>query len=449
MNATRASRAGSRRAFVALASALALASACGQSSGGSSGSGGSTGSGGATSGSGGNNASGGHSASGGNNASGGDNGSGGSPTGSGGSTTSSGGATGSGGTVSSGGQTGSGGATGTGGATGSGGKGSGGTTASGGATGSGGTTGSGGATGTGGAAGSTGSGGAAGAAASPVTPTLVSGSTYGFTFGDVIFQVDASTGGRVSKLSLSGTDLIVGPATDPTTWGAVFWTSPRSAWTPMTWPPPAAIDNSAYTPMISGSHLIMTGSTDPSMFVAMVKDYTADATSGWITINYTIDATKAIKAAPWEVARVPRGGLVFFPLGTASSLAAGPLTVTQSGGAVWFDDASEKATSPNGDKLSADGAMGWEAYALSGTLFLKRFTDTPASAQAPSPEGEICIYPGATWLEFEVQGPYTQIAANGNLPWKVQWKVVKIPSSVTVSAGSSSLLSFAQQQAAQ
>ena len=228
----------------------------------------------------------------------------------------------------------------------------------------------------------------------------------------------------------------------------MFWTSPRSAWNP-TWPPPAPIDNAAYTPTISGSHLVMTGSTDPTLNVAMVKDYTADATSGWITINYTIDATKAIKAAPWEVARVPRGGLVFFPLGTASSLAAGPLTVTQSGGAVWFDDASKKATSPSGDKLIADGAMGWEAYALSGVLFLKRFTDTPLSAQVPSPEGEICIYPGTSWLEFEVQGPYTQIAANGNLPWKVQWKVVKIPTSVTVAAGSTTLFSFAQQQAAQ
>ncbi|HEY4393288.1 MAG TPA: hypothetical protein VGP64_04470 [Polyangia bacterium] len=418
--------------------ALALATACG----GQTQSGGSGGSGGSTNGSGGSNS-----------ASGGTTGTGGAATGSGGSNSGSGGDA-----SNAGGSTGSGGAVSSGGASGGNGAGDGGSTAAGGSTASGGAVGTGGAGGHGGTGtgGSTGSGGAAGSsgagggAASPVTPTQVSGgSTYGFTFGDVVFQVDASTGGRVSKLSLSGTDLIVGPATDPTTWGAVFWTSPRSAWTPETWPPPAAIDNSAYAPMISGSHLVMTGSADPGLNVAMVKDYTADATSGWITINYTIDASKAIKAAPWEVARVPRGGLVFFPLGTASSLAAGPLTVTQSGGAVWFDDASKKATSPSGDKLAADGAMGWEAYALSGNLFLKRFTDTPPSGQVPSPEGEICIYPGATWLEFEVQGPDTSIAANGNLPWKVQWKVVKIPSSVTVSAGSSSLFSFAQQQAAQ
>ncbi len=85
---------------------------------------------------------------------------------------------------------------------------------------------------------------------------------------------------------------------------------------------------------------------------------------------------------------------------------------------------------------------------------MKRFADQPASAQAPNGEGEICLYPGQTsdkssaWVEFEVQGPYTSIAAGGNLPWKVQWRLVKIPSTVTVAVGSASLVTFAQQQAA-
>ena len=126
---------------------------------------------------------------------------------------------------------------------------------------------------------------------------------------------------------------------------------------------------------------------------------------------------------------------------------AGPLTVTQSNGIVWFDDSPMTATSTSGAKLTADGAMGWDAYVLGSTLFLKKFTDTPANQQ-PTGEGEICIYPGATWIEYEVQGPYTQIAANGTLPWKMQWKVVKIPSSVTVAVGSASLVTFAEQQAA-
>ncbi|HXJ19501.1 MAG TPA: hypothetical protein VMT03_04640 [Polyangia bacterium] len=357
-----------------------------------------------------------------------------------------GGSTGTGGS-GTGGTTGSGGTTATGGAAGSVASGTGGSSAAG-APGTGGST-SGGGHGGAGGSGTTGGGGTAGAASGPVTPTQESGANnnlYRLAFGDVVMEIDASTGGRVSSLSLSGTDLMVPPASDATTWGSVFWPSPRSAWTPDTWPPPAAIDNDPYTAMISGNDLILTGMTDSSMGIGMVKDYSADA-SGWITINYTIKSTKGQKEAPWEVTRVQRGGMVFFPTSSSSSVMAGPLTVTQSNGIVWFDDSSKTATSTNGAKLIADGAMGWDAYVLGSNLFLKKFTDTPASAAAPG-EGEICIYPGATWIEYEVEGPYTQIAANGTLPWKMQWKVVKIPSSVTIAVGSSSLVTFAEQQAA-
>ncbi|MEI9938655.1 MAG: hypothetical protein WDO69_15665 [Pseudomonadota bacterium] len=298
----------------------------------------------------------------------------------------------------------------------------------------------------GGTNGSAGSAGAGGAAEGPVTPTLSGTNTYRFTFGDTILEVDTQTGARVSKLSLSGADMIVTKASDPTTWGSVFWTSPRlGTWMPE-WPPPVNIDNGPYTPTISGTHLLTTGTADTALGVAMAKDYAADAASGWITINYTINANKAQKAAPWEVSRVPRGGITFFPYD--SSVTPGPLTVTKSAGIVWFDDSSKTAKDPgDGSKLVADGMGGWEAYALGGNLFLKRFADQPASAQVPN-EGEICVYPGATWIEFEVQGPYTQIPAGGSLPWKMQWRLVKIPAAVTVAVGSATLLAFAQQQVA-
>ncbi|HET7543218.1 MAG TPA: hypothetical protein VFK05_25265 [Polyangiaceae bacterium] len=295
--------------------------------------------------------------------------------------------------------------------------------------------------------------GAGGAGPTPVVPVQGSSANlYRFSFNDTVLEIDAQTGGRVSKLALSGADMMMTAATDPTTWGSVFWTSPRlKTWMPE-WPPPAAIDNGPYTATISGSHLMLTGMADSTLGVSIAKDYSADSASGWITINYTINASKALKAAPWEVSRVPRGGIAFFPAGT--SVKPGPLTVTQSGGMVWFDDGPKTATSPDGAKLVADGANGWEAYVSGGNLFLKRFTDQPVSAQVPDGEGEICLYPGSTsdkssaWVEFEVQGPYTSIPAAGNLSWKVQWRLVKIPSSVSVAVGSASLVSFVQQQVA-
>ena len=313
---------------------------------------------------------------------------------------------------------------------------------SGGAAAGGGTAGRGGA---GGGAG--GRGGAAGVApdggvASPVTPTKM-GNRYRFATGDVVLEIDAAAGARVATLSLGGTHLIVPSGTDPTTWGSVFWTSPRSDWTPQTWPPPVMIDSAMYSGGISGTHVVLNGPTETSLGVSMSKDYAADAATGWIKIAYTINATKAIRAAPWEVSRVPRGGIVFFPSGT--SVTPGPLTITQSSGIVWFNDAPMTATSPDGAKLAADGSGGWTAYVLNGNLFLKKFVDQPASAQAAG-EGEVDIYPGNGFLEFEVQGPLMSIPASGSLPWSIEWRVVKIPAGVTVAVGSASLVDFVRQQ---
>ena len=299
-------------------------------------------------------------------------------------------------------------------------------------------------TGTGGtgAGGDTGSG---GSTSSAVIPTTVASSGRNrFAFGDVIFEVDPKVGARVSKLSLGGTDMLPATGSDTTTWGAVFWTSPQSDWEEF-WPPPAAIDNEPYSGGVSGSHLVLDSGAYAALGVSVSKDFSADSVTGWITIEYTIQASKALKAAPWENCRVPRGGLAFLPAG--SSLSKGPLTMTESGGIVWFDDASKTATSASGEKAIADGSGGWMAYALGGNLLLRKFTDTPASAQAPD-EGEDEIYPGSSFLELEVQGPYTSIPAGGTLTWTVAWRIIKIPSSVTVSAGSTSLADFAKEQAA-
>lgn len=356
-------------------------------------------------------------------------------------TSTGGGGTGKGGTTSNttGGATGSGGATGTTGGGGASGTGTGGNSGAGntGTTGGaiGGTTGS--ATG-----GATGGGGASGA----VTPT-VSSTKYRFAYGDVVMEIDAAVGARVVSLTIAGTNMIMPIATDLTTCSSTFWTSPRADWTPKTWPPPTAIDADPYTGTVSGTHAVFTGTADSSMGISMGKDFSADASTGWISIAYTINSAKAIKAAPWEVTRVPRGGIAFFPSG-ASAMTKGPwTTVTTSSGTTWVDDTAKTTTSSDGSKAYGDGTGGWFAYAVEGNLFLKKFTDTPANQQAPS-DGEVSVYSGSGFLEFEVQGPYTSIAAAGKLTWSVKWRVVKIPSTVTATVGSASLVEFATQQAA-
>jgi hypothetical protein len=291
------------------------------------------------------------------------------------------------------------------------------------------------------------SGGSGGSTSDPVTPTSAS-NKYKFSFGDVVMEIDATVGARVTTLTLGGTNLIMPLATDLTACSSTFWTSPRSDWTPGTsdWPPPVAIDNGPYDGSISGTHALFKGSKDPTMGVSIDKDFSADAGTGWISITYTINTTNAIKAAPWEVTRVPRGGIAFFPSG-AQAMTNGPWkTVTQGNGITWVDDTAKTTTSPDGGKAYGDGTGGWFAYVVGGNLFLKKFTDTPANQQAPN-DGEVSVYSGTGFLEFELQGPYGSIAAGGKQTWSVRWRVVKIPNSVTVAVGNASLSDFAAAQA--
>jgi hypothetical protein len=313
--------------------------------------------------------------------------------------------------------------------------------------------------GTGGAA--TGGAATGGTSSIPVTPTMVSGSDYRFTLTacQVVFDVNPQVGARISGLTLNGTNIIVPYVAstdnaDSSLSGSTFWTSPQSAWdgnisTTGDWPAPVEINKNPYTAAISGNHVILTGTANTNLGASVTKDLSADAGTCWITLLYTIKATKGIQAAPWEITRVPRGGLAFFPSGT--SMTPGPLaantTTTTAPAMVWFNDASQSATSPSGAKLVADGTGGWLAYALGGNLFIKKFTDVQPASFAPG-EGDVEIYPGSGYLELEVQGVYTTLTTGGTLPWTTQWRVVAIPSSVTVAAGSATLATFAQQQAA-
>ncbi len=309
---------------------------------------------------------------------------------------------------------------------------------------------SGGSTGVGGGAGVTTGGGPAaggqqgigGGAAQPVTPTAT-GDAYTFAVATVSFTVNAATGARVTSLSAGGTELLAGAAVNATNYGSTFWTSPQSAWS---WPPPAAIDSSPYAASIDGDTVVMVGGSDPALGLAVDKAFAADAASGWIQLSYTVRNTGAatVSVAPWEITRVPTGGLAFFPLGSGGVASNSTLTVSQLGGELWFDSAAQGAQD---QKLFADGAGGWSAHAAQGYLFVKRFPDVPAGAAAGG-EAEIEIYSGAGYVELEVQGALTSLAAGASFTYVTEWKVVSIPTEVSVEAGSAALVALAAEVAA-
>ncbi len=285
-----------------------------------------------------------------------------------------------------------------------------------------------------------------------VVPTMVSDSDWQFDVPscDMVLDVNPQIGARVTSLSVGGTDIIVpfscatydGSAACNGS-GSTFWTSPQSDWS---WPPVEEIDGGAYAASVSDDHLLLTGSISSSLGAGADKDISVDAGSCTITLVYTIKTNRALSLAPWEISRVPRGGLAVFPAGSSMENSS-ELTVSEVDGHVWLDDSTQTTVVSEGPKIIADGSGGWLAYVLNGYAFLKFFDDVPAANLAPG-EGDVEIYPGSGYLELEPQGAYSAIAANASTDWTVRWRVVAIPSTVTVGVGSTTLIEFVEQQAA-
>ena len=272
-------------------------------------------------------------------------------------------------------------------------------------------------------------------------------------------DVNAHIGGRITQLLLDNKPVIktyacssdqYDPGASCNGSGSTFWTSPQKAWSNGGWPPIASVDGEAYSAHIRNDHLVLNGSTNSLLGASINKDFSVDSTHCNVDLHYAINASREQHVAPWEITRVPRGGVAFFPLGDKSKLATGPLatriSISTNNNIVWFDDTGIPVLPLSGGaKLIADGRDGWLAYALQGRLFIKIFDDVPLDVIAPG-EGDVEIYAGEDFLELEAQGRYSSLKSGDTLPWLVRWRIVAIPKSVTIAAGSESLLKFAQQE---
>lgn len=300
------------------------------------------------------------------------------------------------------------------------------------------------------------------AATAPITQ---SGNRWRITLGTVIFEVDSAVSGKVATFSIDGTDVV---AKNMAVTGSVFWTSPQTEWytNGQTWPPPAEMDTSAYTPNASGNVLTMTGPLGTDK-LSISKRYWGNLDHQAVTIEYTIHNgnSAAVSKAPWEITRVYTGGLTFFPnsepavkLGDASF---GPVPFTSAQGTLWFKYKSTDFTTISSVKGGADGLEGWAAHIACGTglegswayptcakspILIKEWTDIPAAA-APPTEKEIEIYAQQnSYEEFEQQGAYQVIPAGGTAVWTMHWLLRYLPSTVAPTAGSAALVTWVREQ---
>ena len=272
--------------------------------------------------------------------------------------------------------------------------------------------------------------------ADPVAPVVKDG-RHVLAWDDVSFEVDPATGGRITGLRLGGRNLLVGPDVDPGNYGSTFWTSPQSGWG---WPPVPEIDSGACEVSVEPDAIVMWSAPSAALGVDVEKRFSADRTRGAVVCDFRIRnrGAAAVQMAPWQITRVPAGGLTFFPTG-AGPTPPSNLVVQEALGVTWYADAAGAVT--DHQKLFADGREGWLAHLDGDALLVKTFEVVPRVQQAPG-EAQIEIYanPLHTYVEVEVQGAYDSIAPGMASAWRVVWLVRRLPAGPARSPGSAALV---------
>ena len=239
---------------------------------------------------------------------------------------------------------------------------------------------------------------------------------YTITNGDVTMTIDASRGGKIVSYKYQDQE-VLSQSRFPNSFGSTFWTSPQSDWN---WPPVREYDSMAYEADPESDSLVLTGQKSERFGMRIRKSFKSDEKTGAITITYTIinESGQTRQVAPWEITRVPNGGMVFFQAKEtvpANRMKGLPFTFEK--GAAWFVMDEDRANR----KINADG-KGWLAFCDNGLMFVKKFQDLDPSQPAPA-EAEIQIYanPGKTYVEIEEQGAYAKLEPGDVLSWSVTW----------------------------
>ena len=234
-------------------------------------------------------------------------------------------------------------------------------------------------------------------------------SQYSITSADVSLLIDAAKGGKILSFKYKDKEVL--------NQGRTFWTSPQAQWN---WPPVPEYDTKPYTAEVKDNVLVLTGEKSERFGYRVGKKLHVCPNDGAIVITYTIfnESGETRQVAPWEISRVPNGGVLFFQADAvepANNMKGLPFTFSD--GIAWY----QMDEAPENRKINADGT-GWLAFNNGEVLFVKKFQDLEAGQAAPA-EAEIQIYanPGKTFVEVEEQGPYTTLQPGESVDWTVRW----------------------------
>jgi len=246
---------------------------------------------------------------------------------------------------------------------------------------------------------------------------------------ELSYEIDPTLAGRVTRMTYSGHELLVDARVNPNNWGATYWTSPQADWG---WPPVAEVDSLPYeaAELEGGWELSSRLATIGHRVFQVKKAFQVGPHPSTIDVRYGIVnlGSQPFSMANWEIARVPAGGLTFFPTGSHELTPIAPhseLSVEKKFGCSFFDH--RKFVPGLSRKLHADGRGGYLAHATGSHLILKMFADTIFEEQAPG-EGECEIFANldGKYVEIEVQGAYVAIHPGQRHDFLVRTAVIPV-----------------------
>lgn len=236
--------------------------------------------------------------------------------------------------------------------------------------------------------------------------------------GPVTLIVDPKYGARIISFQLDGNEMLTPRNINEGAFGSTFWLSPQSLWS---WPPIAEIDtlpyqkeNGAYKSQINNKFQFQ-----------IRKEFRANIDSS-ISIFYTVvnksDTIQNI--APWEITRVPSGGVTFFETELNQTYTGlkpfGELNLVAENG---FTKYTYDSLAVDDNKKSfAFAKTGWMAQLNKNLVFIKTFPNVSKSKSAPN-ESEIEIYanPNKKYIEIENQGEYRTLLPQDSMRYEVKW----------------------------
>ena len=274
-----------------------------------------------------------------------------------------------------------------------------------------------------------------------ISPQEENGKYY-FQVANVYFEVDPSIGARISSFKIDDEEILQQSAyAGDYLYGATLWQSPQSEWN---WPPSVELDQNPYTGGIEGTQVILRSAVDETYsHLVFKKVFSASLSDTSVSMEYTMinKGTSDHSYSAWELARVPSGGISFFPKGEGDVTGDFAAQTELINGIVWYqqDDAD-----PSSRKFFCDGAEGWSAHVNDDlNVFIKQFEDAAATDHAPG-ESEIELwYSGpSSYIELENQSAYTNIAVGDSVTWNMKWYLRNVPSGIQAQTGNADLVNY-------